>query len=109
MTSNVADESEDHQARGCLVSAYPLASKKAAKVLVAIQTIVGEMNSVCVCVSGRCYEDDSFGSCQQTSRRPGRSVEEKSETGQEPNVSKWHLLQEEIRQTSLVLEDVVAF
>ena len=63
---NVADESEDHRARVFRVCACPLASNKVADVWVAIQTIVGQVNSE---FSGRCYEDDSSGSCQQTSRR----------------------------------------
>ena len=41
---NVADESEDHPARGFWIYAHPLASKKAAEVLIAIQTIVGQVN-----------------------------------------------------------------
>ena len=38
---NVANESEDHPVKGFWVYAYSLASKKAAEVLVAIQTVVG--------------------------------------------------------------------
>ena len=56
---NVADESEDHRARVFRVCACPLASNKVAAVWVAMQTIVGQVNSE---FSGRCYEDDSSGS-----------------------------------------------
>ena len=42
---NVADESDDHLARGFWIYAHPLASKKAAEVLIAIQTIVSQVNS----------------------------------------------------------------
>ena len=42
---NAADESDDHPARGFWIYAHPLASKKAAEVLIAIQTIVGQVTS----------------------------------------------------------------
>ena len=58
----VADESDDHPVGSFWIYAHPLASKKAAEVLTAIQTIVGR-------VSRRCYWKNSFRSCQQTSRR----------------------------------------
>ena len=42
---NVADESDDHPGGSFWIHAHPLASKKAAEVLTAIQTIVGQVNS----------------------------------------------------------------
>ena len=42
---NVADESNDHPGGSFWIFAHPLASKKAAEVLTAIQTIVGQVKS----------------------------------------------------------------
>ena len=42
---DVVDESEDHAAKGFWVSAHPLASKKSADMLAAIETIVGQVNN----------------------------------------------------------------
>ena len=41
----VADESDDHPVGSFWIYAHPLASKKAAEVLTAIQTLVGQVNS----------------------------------------------------------------
>ena len=42
---NVGDESDDHAAGSFWIHAHPLASKKAAELLIAIQTIVGQVNN----------------------------------------------------------------
>ena len=42
---NVADESQDHPVGAFWIFAHPLASKKAAEVLSAIQTIAGQVHS----------------------------------------------------------------
>ena len=83
---DVADESEDHPARGFWIYAYPLASKEAAEMLVAIQTVVGQVNSEFQGDVTRKIRLDL--SADFTENPPGRSLEERSENGQEPKVSK---------------------
>ena len=64
---NVADESDDHPGGSFWIYAHPLASKKAAEVLTAIQTIVGQVNSE---FQGDVTRKFRLGAaCQQTSRR----------------------------------------
>ena len=76
----------DHPARGFQLYALPLARKNAAEVLVATQTIVGQVNSefqgdvtrvTCLGAVSRIHGDSA-----------GRLVEERSENGPEARVSR---------------------
>ena len=82
---NVEDKSEDHPAKGFWVHAYPLASKKAAEVLVAIQTVLGHVNSE---FPGNVTRMVRLGVVSRLhGTPPWRSMEARSENGQEPTDS----------------------
>ena len=79
---NVADESEDHRAQVFRVCACPLASNKVADVWVAMQTIVGQVNSEFQGDVTRMTLWELSADFTETPR--GRSAEERSDNGQEP-------------------------
>ena len=83
---NFSDKSEDHLAKGFWVYAYPLASKTAAKVLAAIQTVLGHVNSEFLGDVTKMIPSGTVSRLHGTP--PGRSVDGRSENGQEPTVSK---------------------
>ena len=104
---NVANESEDHPAKGFWVCAYPLASKKAAEVLAAIQTVLGQVNSEFPGDVTRMIRSGTVSKLHGNSAWEirGRKVREWART----KGSKGPPQQEDIRQTIRVLRDVSEF